>query len=300
MITPEQARRELQRRYEARAELEARNAARNSTLAFAQYTHPRWQTGEHHKLICDKLDAVERGEIKRLLIVAPPRHTKSELASVRFPPYLIGKKPSRQILAASYGAELAVEFGADVIDLMRSRRYQAVFPGVRLRPDAQARGAWKTQEGGCYHATGVGGSLTGKGADVFIADDPFKTREEADSPTHRDKIWRWFWGVARTRLMPGGAIIVMNTRWHEDDLTGRLMNMASEKWDLLHLPAISGEGENERALWPEWFPLEEMRKLRAQLLEAGRAREWWSQYQGEPRAEEGEFFLRKWFEERWA
>jgi hypothetical protein len=299
-VSADEALRALTERYEFRKILSTRVDARESLLAFSKYTHPAWVTGEHHKKICEALVGFSRGDIRRLMICAPPRHTKSELASVRLPGWHIGRNPTHQIIGASYGDDLAVEFGGDVISLVRSPRYQALFPGFSLRKDSRSKSSWKTEAGGRYHAVGIGGAITGKGAHRLIIDDPIKTRDEADSPAHREKVWRWYWAEARPRLMPGGCILIMQTRWHEDDLAGRLLKMSSEQWEVLSLPAISAnENGEEHALWPEWYPLDDLQLLRKQLSEAKRSREWFAQYMQQPTAEEGVFFLRKWFEERW-
>src|SRR4030042_1822890 len=228
------------------------------------------------------------------MIFAPPRHSKSEFASVRFPAWCIGRHPDWQIISTSYGDLLAGGFGGEVLNLVRSHEFRRLFPCTTLRRDTQSKSEWRTDQGGVFHAAGTGGSTTGKGAHLFGIDDPIKTREEADSITHRDKLWRWYWGVARTRLMPGGRIVLMMTRWHEDDLAGRLLKSVAEPWEVLELKALTKTDDGEQALWTEWYPETELKRLREQLVEAGRSREWTAQYQQEPVAESGAYFLREW------
>lgn len=278
----------------AAAELLARRRARASLLPFAAYTHPRWQTGDHHRVICEHLEAVERGEIKRLLIESPPRHTKSELASKRLPAWWMGRHPDAQIICASHTDSLAQDFGADVRGIVGSDEYQRLFPGTRLQPDAKAAGRWRTTAGGIYIATGVGGAIPGRGAHLLIIDDPVKGRNDAESPRMRELAWRWYTGDAVQRLMPGGAIVLMQTRWHEDDLAGRVRG--TEDWTILTLPAIADEHtDHERALWPEWWPLDVLRAKREMLLKANRRADWAAQYQQDPAPEEGTYMLREWF-----
>ncbi|OUJ08216.1 terminase large subunit domain-containing protein, partial [Acetobacter sp. DsW_059] len=165
--------------------------------------------GAHHRLLCEKLDAVERGEIKRLMVFMPPRHGKSELTSKRFPAWYMGRNPKKQIITASYGATLAQGFGRDVRNIVGSPEFASLFPGVGVASDSSARDNWHTNKGGVYTAMGVGGGLTGKGAHVALIDDPVKDRQDAESPVIREVTWDWYRSVLRTRLMPGGAIVLV-------------------------------------------------------------------------------------------
>lgn len=284
MITPSLAAKEVLKRDDSAAHL----------LPFVEYTHPRWQSGDHHRRICEALEAFGSGEVRRLLIMAPPRHSKSEIASRRFPAWYIGKNPDHQLITASYNDLLGTDIGRDVRNIVRDPLYANVFPGVTLAEDSAAAGRWHTNHGGSYLATGVGGTMTGYGAHRLLIDDPFKNREEADSERMRDNTWAWFTSTAYTRLMPGGGIAMILTRWHEDDLAARAM--ATEKWEIVKLPAVSNEGTpNERALWPEWYPLSELHKTRAVLP----PRDWQALYQQEPRADMGTYIKREWFSERY-
>ena len=277
---------------EAAKEILARDDAKAHLLPFIEYTHHNWQSGAHHKLICDKLEAVERGEIKRLLICTPPRHSKSEIATKRFPAWYLGRNPDKQVICCSYNDEIATDFGRDVRNLVTDQLFKNVHPGVSLAPDATAAGRWVTNKGGIYTAAGVGGTITGRGAHIAIIDDPLKNREEADSERIRDTIWKWYTSTLYTRLMPGGAIILICTRWHEDDLAARVIE--SEKWEQLILPAIS----NDKALWPEWYDLATLKEKRDLLMKSS-PRDWYALYQQEPRSEQGTYIQREWFKERW-
>lgn len=277
---------------QAAIELLARRRARTSLLAFTEYTNPAYKAAAHHRLIAQKLEAVERGEIKRLMICMPPRHGKSELASRRFPAWCIGRNAGRQVIAASYNSDLANDFGREVRNVVASPEFRALFD-VILAQDSQAANRWHTDGGGMYVAAGVGTAVTGRGADILLIDDPFKDREEADSELRRQRVWDWYTSTAYTRLMPGGAIVVINTRWHDDDLSGRLLEeqgSGGDKWEVLSLPAIS---EADEALWPEWYPLDRLEQIRAVLP----ARDWNALYMQNPIPDDGDFFKAAWFGE---
>ena len=271
------------------ATLRARQAGQ-SLLAFTEYTNPLYVRAQHHEQIAAKLEAVERGDIDRLMIFMPPRHGKSELASKRFPAWCLGRKPNRQIIAASYNSDLANDFGRNVRNLVAEPEFGQVFPGVTLAPDSQAAMRMNTNHGGTYVAAGVGTAVTGRGAHIALIDDPFKDREEADSERRRELVWDWYRSTLYTRLMPGGAIVLIQTRWHEDDLAGRLLEQDAEQWDVLELPAI----DDGRALWPEWYDIDALERIKATIG----PREWSALYQQQPQPDEGTFFKREWFDER--
>lgn len=266
--------------------------ARRSLLRFTEYTNPAYSKAGHHERIAAKLEAVERGEIDRLMIFMPPRHGKSELASKRFPAWALGRNPRRQIIAASYNSDLANDFGRSVRNIVAEPEFGQVFPGVTLAQDSQAANRFNTSGGGTYIAAGVGTAVTGRGANIGLIDDPFKDREEADSERRRDLVWDWYRSTFYTRLMPGAAIVLIQTRWHEDDLAGRLLEHDGEQWEILDLPAID-EGGN--ALWPEWYPIETLERIKATIG----PREWSALYQQRPQPDEGTFFQRAWLTE-WA
>ncbi len=285
----------------AARELLARRRARERLIDFTRYTKPDFEDAAHHRFIAEKLEAVERGECKRLMIFAPPRHTKSELASRRFPAWYIGRNPSRQLITCTYAAEFAQDFGREVRGIVSDEDYQRIFPGVTVAGDSAARGRWHTSDGGVYIAVGVGGPITGRGAHLALIDDPIKNRQDADSETIRDSVWKWYTSTLRTRLMPGGAIVLILTRWHEDDLAGRLLRAqeeGGEQWETVNLPAEAEAGDVmgrplRAPLWPEWYPTEELERIKM----AVGARDWSALYQQNPVPDTGGQFERGWF--RW-
>lgn len=269
-----------------------REAARSSLLAFTEYTNPQYVAAGHHKKIAQAMEALAAGDIDRLMIFMPPRHGKSELASRRFPPWYLGNNPDKQIIAASYNADLASDFGRDVRNVIASSEYGNIFD-VALRADSRAANRWHTNQNGVYFAAGVGGAVTGRGANIGMIDDPFKNMEEADSEVMRESVWKWYTSTFYTRLMPKAGIALIQTRWHDDDLAGRLLNEESnggDKWHVLELPAISSEGT---ALWPEWYPMDALERIRGVLP----PRQWNALYQQNPIPDDGEYFKRDWFYE---
>lgn len=227
------------------------------------------------------------------MIFMPPRHGKSELASKRFPAWCLGRNPKRQIIAASYNSDLANDFGRNVRNIVGEAEFREVFAGVELAPDSHAANRMNTNHGGAYVAAGVGTAVTGRGADIALIDDPFKDREEADSERRRELVWDWYRSTLFTRLMPGGSIVLIQTRWHEDDLAGRLLESQGDKqdggqWEVLELPALSRDGE---ALWPEWYPTDVLERIKDTIG----PREWSALYQQKPQPDEGTFFQRQWF-----
>lgn len=242
------------------------------------------------------------------MIFAPPRHSKSLFTSKMFPSWYLGRNPDHQIICASYGGEMSTDFGRGVRDLLTEPEYRLAFPGTTLRPDSQAANRWNTQQGGVYVAAGIGGPITGRGAHVLVIDDPIKSREEADSELYRDRVWRWYTNDAYTRLMPNGAIVLIQTRWHEDDLAGRLLEQqehGGDHWEVLSFPAIAeadtphdptGRAPGE-ALWPAWFSAEALRRIQAVQTVRDGPRAWSALYQQRPLPESGDFFKREWL--RW-
>jgi predicted phage terminase large subunit-like protein len=278
-------------RQDAARELLRRRTARRSLIEFTRFTLPKYDPAAHHTLIAEKLEAAASGQVDRLMVNMPPRHGKSELASRRFPAWLLGINPEIEIVVASYNADKAREFGYEVRDIVRSSEYRALFPNVGLKQDSKAADRWNTDAGGSFRAVGIGTALTGRGADVLLIDDPIKDDEEADSELRRERIWAWYSSVAYTRLSAGGRVIVIQTRWHEDDLTGRLLTeqaKGGDKWTVLELPAISSDG---RALWPDRFPVEYLKRIKRVTL----PRHWSALYQQRPAPEEGAYFKKDWF-----
>lgn len=224
------------------------------------------------------------------MLLIPPRHGKSELASIRFPAFYLGKQPQKQFLSVSATEELATDFGRNVKNLIGSPEYRTLFD-TRLAQDSQAKGKWHTSDGGVYYAVGIGGSVMGRGGDVILVDDPYSSMEDALNENTRRKVWNWYNGTAYNRLMPGGAIVLINHRMHEDDLSGQLLAQqvaGGDRWEVVQLPAISETGQ---ALWPAAYPVSALQRIKENTL----PRYWSSLYQQNPQPDEGTFFQRDWF-----
>lgn len=286
------------KRPQAFASPEALAAAR---LDFGAYSllmgSPTYTLAAHHHLIADHLQAVEEGRITRLIITMPPRHGKSMQASEFFPAWFIGRGGDRQIIHASYAAKLSAKFGRKIRNQIRDPMYRAIFPGVRLSKDSSSSTEFSTSNGGMYFSTGVDGGATGRGAHLLLIDDPLKDRKQAESETFRKRAQDWYTSVAYTRLMPGSVIVIILTRWHEDDLAGWILKEhAHENFTVLSLPAIAedndllGRAEGD-ALWPERYPLNRLLKIKKTLG----TRDWNSLYQQKPTSAEGEIFNLAWF-----
>tara|TARA_R110002167_G_scaffold8986_1_gene41198 strand:- start:1610 stop:3094 length:1485 start_codon:yes stop_codon:yes gene_type:complete len=263
-------------------------------LKFVETVWPSFIEGKHHKLMADAFERVASGKLKRLIINMPPRHTKSEFASYVLPSWFLGRFPEKKVIQTAHTAELAVGFGRKVRNLVGSEDYQKVFPGVTLRQDSKAAGRWNTSAGGEYFAIGVGGAVTGKGADLLIIDDPHSEQEgQSGDSSVFDRVYEWYTSGPRQRLQPGGAIVIVMTRWHKRDLTGQILKSSvqrsgSDEWEVIELPAILPSGS---ALWPEFWKLEELSKLKAELPTA----KWQAQYQQDPTSEEGAIVKREWW-----
>lgn len=271
------------------SELDLFALAHSHLLAYVRLQFPGYRIGAHHRKIADALMAVERGDIKRLILQAPPRHGKSMLTSEYFPAWFLGRNPEKYIITATYGQDLADDFGRKVRNQLRSGEHRATFPACALSEDSQSASRFGTEKGGAYFALGVGAPATGRGAHLLVIDDPIKGREEADSETYRKRLKEWYASVAYTRLMPGGAIIIMATRWHDDDLTGWVLSEhAHEDWTVIDLPAIDDGGN---ALWPEQYDLEALDRIKRTLGQ----REWQALYMQRPTPDTGDYFKRDWF-----
>lgn len=250
----------------------------------------------HHLLLIDALESVERGEIDVLIVTMPPGSAKSTYGSVAFPAWYLGRHPDRCVIAASHTVELAERFGRRVRNIVGSAEHERAFPGCKLSADSTAAGRWDTQQSGEYFAAGVGGSVTGRRADLMCIDDPVKSREDADSETIREKQWAWWRDDATTRLKPGAAVVLIMTRWHEDDLAGRMiadLQQTSQRVKLLSLPMEAKENDPlgrkvGEPLWPEWFN-EQMRETAKR-----EPRTWSALYQQEPRPIGGGEFKAEW------
>jgi hypothetical protein len=267
-----------------------RRRAQTDLLAFTEFTFKRYQTSAHHVRIAEALQAIERRDINKLIIEIPPRGGKSELVSKRFPAWYLGRNPHKEIIAASYGSDLARDFGRAARNIVASEEYQSIFPYCRLAADTSAADRWMTMDGGSYVAAGVGTAITGRGAHVGIIDDPVKDRAEAESQIVRDSTWGWYTSTFLTRLTPDGAQVICQTRWHYDDLTGRI----KARWDKervsyeeICIPALV----NGLSYWPERWTKELLEQRKAEIG----ARDWQSLYMQQPTPDEGAFYRRDWF-----
>ena len=275
---------------------EEREVAQTDFLSFVKSMWPGFIYGRHHALMAQKFEDIANGKSRRLIINMPPRHTKSEFASYLLPAWFLGKFPDKKIIQCSNTAELAVGFGRKVRNLVSSEVYSKIFPNVNLRADSKAAGRWATNANGDYFAIGVGGTVTGKGADLLIIDDPHSEQEAAlaaSDPSVFDKVFEWYTSGPRQRLQPGGSIVLVMTRWAKRDLTGKICQSIVDRdgdvWDIISLPAILPTG---KPLWPEFWSLDELSKLREELP----LPKWQAQYQQEPTSEQGAIVKREWWQ----
>jgi len=271
-------------------EMDRVERCRESFVFFAKQMWPIFISGKHHAIMADAFERVARGDLKRLIINMPPRHTKSEFASYLLPSWFLGKHPEKKIIQTAHTAELAVGFGRKVRNLVSSEEYRKVFDTV-LSSDSKAAGRWNTDAGGDYFAIGVGGAVTGKGADLLIIDDPHSEQEaKQGNPAVFDNVYEWFTSGPRQRLQPGGAIIIVMTRWSKRDLTGQILKNAGkegvDQWEIIDFPAIMPSGT---PLWPAFWSKEALESLKAELPVA----KWEAQYQQNPTSEEGAIIKRE-------
>lgn len=271
--------------------LEVHEKATGSFLEFCKYVWPEMIVGAHHRKIAEALDRVVSGQCKRLMIAMPPRHGKSQMGSYLFPAYLMGKKPQSKLIVGSHTAELAQRFGRMIRNLVAEERYKELFPEMALSADSKAAGRWDTSQGGEAFFIGKGGAMTGRGGDVVILDD-ILDEQDAMSTTAMENTWAWYTSGPRQRLQPGGAIIVINTRWKTDDLSGRLLaqqgQLKSDKWEILEFPAIL---PNNKPLWPEYWKLEELEQVKISIG----LQKWNAQWQQQPTNDEGAILKRDWW-----
>ena len=262
---------------------------------FMKYTKSVWAEfieGNHHKIMAQKFNDIANGKIKRLIVNMPPRHTKSEFASYLLPSWLMGRNPKLKIIQATHTGELAVRFGRKVRNLMASNDYARVFPNAKLRADSLAAGRWETDKGGEYFAAGVGGAITGRGADLMIIDDPH-SEQDALSPTAMENAYEWYTSGPRQRLQPGGAIVIVMTRWSEIDLTGKLIkqqarDVLADQWEVIEFPAIMPDN---KAMWGNFWKVEELLKVKASLSVG----KWEAQWQQNPTSETSAILKREWW-----
>jgi len=260
-------------------------------LSFVKYVWPEFIEGSHHRIINKKFNDLANGKIKRLIINMPPRHTKSEFASYLLPAWMIGNNPKLKIIQATHTADLAIDFGRKTKNLVDEKNYQELFT-TRLQEDSQAAGKWKTEQGGEYFAAGVGGAITGRGANLLIIDDPHKEQDLKGDGKAFEKAMTWYTAGPRQRLQPGGSIVIVMTRWSTKDLTGQLLKAqtedGSDQWEVVELPALLPNG---KPVWPEYWKEEELLKTKASIPVSN----WLAQYMQSPTAEEGALLKREWW-----
>lgn len=271
-------------------ELDRLQRCKDSFLFFVKQMWPGFISGKHHQIMANAFERIAEGKLKRLIINMPPRHTKSEFASYLLPAWFLGKFPHKKIIQTSHTSELAVGFGRKVRNLVQSDDYKKVFQ-TKLSADSKAAGRWNTDKGGDYFAIGVGGAVTGKGADLLIIDDPHSEQEaKQGNPAVYDAVYEWYTSGPRQRLQPGGAIVIVMTRWSNKDLTGQILKGSSkdgtDDWEVIEFPAILPSGN---PLWPGFWKLEELQVLKSELSVS----KWEAQYQQNPTSEEGAIIKRE-------
>jgi predicted phage terminase large subunit-like protein len=292
---PDEVVREILALEEAQRALAVREKAQDDFLVFVRHVWAGFIQGSHHKQIAKRFETLAKTTASRLIVNMPPRHTKSEFASYLLPAWLIGKNPELKIIQTTHTAELAVRFGRKVRNLMELKEYKEIFPDVDLRADSKAAGRWETSQGGEYYAAGVGGAITGRGADLLIIDDPH-SEQDALSDSAMEHAYEWYTSGPRQRLQPGGSIVIVMTRWSLKDLTGKLIrsqatDVMADQWDLVEFPAIL---PSDNVLWPEFWNKDELLKVKASVSLS----KWNAQWQQNPTAEEGAIIKKEWWR-RW-
>ena len=272
------------------AEKKIQGKAKNDFMSFVKCVWPEFIEGAHHRVIAQKFNDLANKKINRLIVNMPPRHTKSEFASFLLPAWMVGRNPKLKIIQATHTGELAVRFGRKAKTLIDSEEYSKIFE-TSLREDSQAAGRWETAQGGEYFAAGVGGAITGRGADLLIIDDPH-SEQDAMSASAFDNAYEWYTSGPRQRLQPGGQIVLVMTRWSKKDLTGILLNNQKEvkgdQWDVVEFPAII----DHEPVWPEYWKIGELESVQATLPVA----KWNAQWMQKPTSEEGAIIKREWWQ----
>tara|TARA_R100000655_G_scaffold24954_1_gene50717 strand:+ start:4006 stop:5472 length:1467 start_codon:yes stop_codon:yes gene_type:complete len=290
---PDEVLKEILALKQAEIKLETREKAQNEFMPFVHHVYENFIEGRHHRVIAEKLEKIATGELKRLIVNMPPRHSKSEFASYLMPAWFLGRNPKLKIIQATHNTELAVRFGRKVRNLIETEAYYEIFPETKLKTDDKAAGRWGTEAGGEYFAAGVGAAVTGRGADLFIIDDPH-SEQDALSEGAFDNAYEWYTSGPRQRLQPGGAIILVMTRWGTKDLTGKLMkaqanDVMSDEWEVVEFPAIM---PSDKPLWPEFWSTDDLLKVKAALPVS----KWNAQWQQQPTAAEGAIVKREWWQ----
>ena len=275
------------------AEKKIQNKAKSDFLSFVKCVWPEFIEGSHHRHIAEKFNKLATGELKRLIINMPPRHTKSEFASYLLPSWMVGRNPKLKIIQATHTGELAIKFGRKAKHLIDSEEYSKIFQ-TRLQEDSKAAGRWETAQGGEYFAAGVGGAITGRGADLLIIDDPH-SEQDAMSESALEGAYEWYTSGPRQRLQPGASIVLVMTRWSTKDLTAQLIKAQKEvkgdQWDVVEFPAILDHGKKSEPVWPQYWKLDELEKVKATLPVA----KWNAQWMQAPTSEEGALIKREWW-----
>jgi len=286
-------------------ELSARKnnqSAHDDLIEFCKRMQPDYKVGRHHRILADQLMALEDGSKDRVCVNIPPRHGKSQLVSIMYPAWFLGRNPNKKVMMVSHTTDLAVDFGRKVRNLISVDAYKDIFPEVSLAIDSKSAGRWNTNFGGEYFACGIGSALAGRGADLLLVDDPHSEQDVINGNfSVFEKAYEWFTFGARTRLMPGGRVAIVQTRWHMDDLTGRVTNdmvknPMSDQYEIVEFPAIlDTEDEDgkpiQKPLWPEFFDLPALERTKASMP----AFQWNSQYQQQPTSEEASIVKREWW-----
>ena len=273
-------------------QLKKQESCRKDFITYLKHLWPDFIEGRHHKIIGEKFNRIAQGKLKRLIVCLPPRHSKSEFASTYFPSWMMGLRGNLKIIQTTHTAELAVRFGRKVRNIIDSQEYSTIFPDLKLQADNKSAGRWTSNQEGEFFAAGVGGAITGRGADLLIIDDPH-SEQDAMSPTAMESAYEWYTSGPRQRLQPGGIIIIVMTRWSTKDLVGKVLKKQGEenadKWEVVEFPAIMPE--TDTPLWPEFWRKEELLSVKASLPIS----KWNSQWLQNPTAEEGSIVKREWW-----
>lgn len=278
----------------------------NDLISFCRHMQVDYKVGKHHRVLADLLMQIAEGKKDRVCVNIPPRHGKSQLVSIYFPAWFLGKYPNKKVMMVSHTTDLAVDFGRKVRNIIDTDAYREIFPTMSLAADSKSAGRWNTKEGGEYYAAGIGASIAGRGADLLLVDDPHSEQDVLNGNFEVfDKAYEWFTYGARTRLMPGGRVAIVQTRWHLNDLTGRVtkdmaMNAGADQYEVVEFPAIlevpsptDPDRTIEKPLWPEFFDLAALHRTKASMPSF----QWNSQYQQNPVAEEAALIKREWWRE---
>ncbi len=273
-------------------QLKKQESCQKDFITYLKHLWPDFIEGRHHKIIGEKFNRIAQGKLKRLIVCLPPRHSKSEFASTYFPSWMMGLRGNLKIIQTTHTAELAVRFGRKVRNIIDSQEYSTIFPDLKLQADNKSAGRWTSNQEGEFFAAGVGGAITGRGADLLIIDDPH-SEQDAMSPTAMESAYEWYTSGPRQRLQPGGIIIIVMTRWSTKDLVGKVLKKQGEenadKWEVVEFPAIMPE--TDTPLWPEFWRKEELLSVKASLPIS----KWNSQWLQNPTAEEGSIVKREWW-----